>query len=75
MATRVEELLAWALALPREAREEFAERLLHSVDPESSGGVAEAWDREIADRLRRFDAGETATVAWTDLRARLDAGR
>lgn len=65
---------AQAMNLPPQERAELAERLWLSVH--SKEEVDDAWDAEVARRIREIDAGEAQTVAWstvmTELRAKLD---
>jgi len=77
MVMRNDELLAQALSLPRDAREDLAERLLRSVDDDEQApeSASAAWDREIVARLQRYDAGTEAAVPWDELRDRLEQRR
>lgn len=65
---------AQAMNLPPQERAELAERLWLSVH--SKEEVDDAWDAEVARRIREIDAGEAQTVPWstvmTELRAKLD---
>ena len=60
-----------ALVLPPDQRVSLAYRLLVSVEPDPEPGADAAWDAEIATRIARFDAGESQTVAASEVFARL----
>jgi len=60
-----------ALVLPPDQRVSLAYRLLVSVEPDPEPGADAAWDAEIARRIARFDAGESQTVAASEVFARL----
>lgn len=60
-----------ALVLPPDQRVSLAYRLLVSVEPDPEPGADAAWDVEIARRIARFDAGESQTVAASEVFARL----
>jgi hypothetical protein len=59
MPQTLETLSEDALALPHEQRVALAYRLLVSVEPGPEPGAEEAWAAEIANRIARFDSGET----------------
>ncbi len=60
-----------ALVLPPDQRFALAFRLLSSVEPDPEPGADEAWEGEIADRIARFDAGESKAVPAAEVFARL----
>ena len=60
-----------ALVLPPDQRVALAYRLLVSVESDPEPGADAAWDAEIAKRIARFDAGESQTVAASEVFARL----
>jgi DUF1009 family protein len=45
--------------------------LLVSVEPEPEPGADAAWEAEIAQRIARFDAGQSQTVSASEVFARL----
>ena len=49
----------------------FAYRLLVSVESDPEPGADEAWDAEIANRIARFDAGESKSVPAAEVFAAL----
>ena len=59
----IDELARGAIALPPDQRFTPARRILASVEPEADPALEGAWDAEIRDRIRRYDAGETAAFA------------
>ncbi len=65
-----------ALSLPIDQRADVAAELLASLDDadnEDEGEVEAAWAAEIDRRARRVMAGETAGMAWEDVRRRGEA--
>jgi putative addiction module component (TIGR02574 family) len=60
-----------ALVLPPDQRVTLAYRLLASVEPDPEPGADAAWEAEIAQRIARFDAGESHTVPASEVFARL----
>ncbi len=64
-----------ALRLPPDARARLAADLLGSLD-DSADDLSPvehdaAWGAEIAERLRRIDAGEVEPVPWIEARERI----
>jgi putative addiction module component (TIGR02574 family) len=56
-----------ALRLPTEARVRLVAELLVSLDHDEEASdeeIDEAWNAEIAERLRAVDAGEIKPVPW-----------
>jgi len=60
-----------ALVLPPDQRISLAYRLIVGVESDPEPGADGAWDAEIANRIARFDAGESETVAASEVFARL----
>ena len=76
MTSRAQELLREALTLPIAERADVAAELLASLDdaePENLAEVEAAWASEIERRARRVMAGESAGLAWEDVRRRAEA--
>jgi putative addiction module component (TIGR02574 family) len=71
MAVTLDAVSHDALVLPPDQRMALAYRLLVSVEPEPEPGADAAWETEIAQRIARFDAGESQTVAAAEVFARL----
>ncbi|MGO8679013.1 MAG: addiction module protein [Limisphaerales bacterium] len=68
----LETVAADALELPKDQRFTLALRILSSVEPEPDAAVEAAWDTEIRERIRRYDAGQTPTVSGVEVFAGLD---
>jgi putative addiction module component (TIGR02574 family) len=65
----VSDLLKRALSLPVDERA-LANTLLDSLDqPEDS--VEQAWDKEVARRMKDLEAGRALTVSWEELHQKL----
>ena len=76
MTSRAQELLREVLTLPIDERANVAAELLASLDDDAVDNPAEveaAWAAEIEKRARRVIAGESAGIAWEDVRARAEA--
>jgi hypothetical protein len=75
MSASVAKLTKQALDLSESERAELAHRLLLSLEEVAEEGVVEAWDQEIATRVRRIKnctaKGRRAEDVPGDLRARL----
>ena len=74
MASRTQEVLQQALALPLDQRADVAAEPLASLDeapPSDRAEVEAAWAREIERRARRVMADESAGEPWEDVRARV----
>jgi putative addiction module component (TIGR02574 family) len=75
MTSRAQELLREALTLPIAERADVAAELLASLDAaeaENPAQVEAAWASEIERRARRVMAGESAGIAWEDVRQRAE---
>ncbi len=70
MSPEVSDLLKRALSLPVDERAALANSLFDSLD-QADDSVAEAWDREVARRMKDLDAGRAVTVPWEELRLQL----
>ncbi len=62
MSLTATELAEEALALPSQARVYLAEKLLESLDFEEDFVVSEGWRKEIRQRCRELDQGNTKTI-------------
>lgn len=72
MATR-KDYLPELLALPFEERQRYARELVRSLD--ETGGVDDAWRRELEQRCDADDAGDLEYDEWSLVRDRLLADR
>ena len=70
MSPEVSDLLKRALSLPVDERAALANTLLDSLD-QADDSVEEAWDNEVARRMKDLDAGRAVTVPWEELRIQL----
>ena len=70
MSPDVSDLLKRALSLPVEERAALANTLLDSLE-QIDESVQEAWDKEIARRIKDLKAGRAVTVPWEQLRRKL----
>ena len=68
MGSEATKLLEAALKLPPEARAAIAGSLLESLDVAVDADAEAEWDREIASRVKDFDAAPTRVVTWSDAR-------
>jgi hypothetical protein len=68
----VETIAEEALLLPKDQRFTLAHRILASVEPETEPGAELAWDTEIRERIRRYDAGLSVGVSGREVFAELD---
>ncbi len=68
----VENIAAEALLLPKDQRFTLAHRILSSVEPETDPGVEAAWDAEIRERIRKYDAGLSSVIPGRQVFADLD---
>ncbi len=74
LSPEVSDLLKRALSLPAEERAALANTLLDSLDPandQAGDSVEEAWDKEVARRMKDLEAGRAVTVPWEELRLQL----
>ena len=75
MSPEVSDLLKRALSPPAEERAALANTLLDSLDQaeddQADDSVEEAWDKEVARRMKDLDAGRAVTVPWEELRLQL----
>ncbi|MBZ5524781.1 MAG: addiction module protein [Acidobacteriia bacterium] len=72
MSPEISELLKRALALSIDERVALANTLLDSLET-ANESVEEAWDEEVARRIRDLQAGNAVTVPWEQLHRELVA--
>jgi putative addiction module component (TIGR02574 family) len=70
MSPEVSDLLKRALSLPVDERAALANTLLDSLE-QMDESVQEAWDKEVARRVKDLEAGKAVTVPWEELRRKL----
>jgi hypothetical protein len=68
----LEELAQEASRLPLDQRFTLAHRILSSVEPAKGNEHEIAWDREIRERIRRYNAAETTAIPGATVFAQLD---
>jgi putative addiction module component (TIGR02574 family) len=70
----LESIISDAMLLPEDQRVTLAHQLLDSVES-ADPDVEAAWDKEIRERLRQFDAGEVKGIpgeeVFREIRERL----
>ncbi len=72
MSEAVDTIIAEAVRLPPDQRLTLAYRILTSVGPEVSTETEAAWDKEIRERIARYDAGEVRSIPAVEVFAELD---
>jgi putative addiction module component (TIGR02574 family) len=70
MSPEVSDLLKRALALPDDERAALANTLLDSLEI-GNESVQEAWDEEVARRMKDLKEGKAVTVPWEQLHREL----
>jgi putative addiction module component (TIGR02574 family) len=70
MSPEISDLLKRALALPVDERAALANTLLDSLES-TNESVQEAWDEEVARRIRDLKEGKAVTVPWEQLHREL----
>jgi putative addiction module component (TIGR02574 family) len=68
----LEDIESEALLLPRDQRFTLAHRILSSIEPDMKAEAEAAWDMEIRERIRKYDAGLTSGVPGQEVFAELD---
>jgi putative addiction module component (TIGR02574 family) len=63
-----QDLLAYALALPEDARVQLVEKLLESLSPATDAWDEAAFAAELRRRSREIDDGTAELVSWEQLR-------
>jgi putative addiction module component (TIGR02574 family) len=59
------------LALPPDARAALIDSWIESLDDSADEDASEAWQEEIARRVRQIDSGAVAPIPWQAARRRL----
>ncbi|NOZ00290.1 MAG: addiction module protein [Deltaproteobacteria bacterium] len=68
MNAQLDRLLEEALKLPLEARGALAGQLIFSLDAMVDPGAEDAWEIEIAKRMKEIDSGAVGTIPWSQAR-------
>ena len=66
-----ESLIKHALEMPDAERARIAQRLIASLEKTPDLAIEEAWQQEIAGRIREVDSGEVTCIPWEVVRDRL----
>jgi putative addiction module component (TIGR02574 family) len=72
MAASLESIESEALLLPTDQRLTLAHRILASVESTSVDGADTAWEKEIKERIKKYDAGLSQGIPGPDVFAELD---
>ena len=72
MDTNAGEILKQALSLSSEARAALADCLLDSLDTMEDEHARQQWLDEIRRRTAELDSGAVHTIAWPEVRVRLN---
>ena len=67
MTQVLEKVVSEALQLPDAQRIKLACRLLESIEPEVLPEVAEAWEKEIQQRLKKIDSGKASGRSFEEV--------
>ena len=59
------------MTLSESDRADLAGALLNSLEPDWVDEIDSAWRKEIAERVRAYDAGEVEGIPWEAVRSRL----
>jgi len=70
MSPEVSDILKRALALSTDERAALANTLLDSLDT-TNESVQDAWDEEVARRIKDLKDGKAVTVPWEQLHRQL----
>ena len=68
MVKNTETILIEALQLPVQERAALESRLLASLDEQVDANVDQAWEEEVAKRLKEIDEGAVEMVPWEVVR-------
>jgi len=72
MSISVDTITAEAMHLPEDQRLVLAHRILASVEPLGDPEVDTAWEIEIRERIRCYDAGQSEGIPVSEVFADLD---
>ena len=67
----LEKLRSEVLRLPESERAELAHELVKSLDAPADVDAAEAWEKELLQRLAEVDAGTARLIDREELRSRM----
>jgi Putative addiction module component len=72
MAASLETIESEAMLLPKDQRLTLAHRILASVEAAPEEGVETAWELELKERIRKYDAGLSRGISGPEVFAGLD---
>ena len=72
MGASLETIASEALGLPEDQRLKLAYRILASVEFVPDAGAEAAWEKEIQERIKRYDAGQASGIPGQEVFAELD---
>ena len=72
MSSNLDAVQRDAMALPVDQRVTLAHRILESTEPAVDPLIESVWEAEIVERIRKLDAGETATHSTARVMEELD---
>jgi putative addiction module component (TIGR02574 family) len=67
----VESIIEEALKKPENERARIAEILISSLHGTEAPDIEEAWQKEIAFRLKQIDSCEVECINWEEIRSRI----
>ena len=72
MSISIDTVTLEAMQLSEDQRLTLALRILSSVEPAVNEDAEFAWDATIRERIRRYDAGQSATIPASEVFKELD---
>lgn len=66
MSEAAAKVLAEALRLSEEEREEIATQLMGSLQPDIGGPSGPEWEEELRRRIEEVDSGKVKTIPWEE---------
>ena len=72
MSKKLDDLTRIAGELPKDQRYTLAGRILAGVEADCQNDATDAWDREIRERIRRYDSGESKSVRAEEVFASIE---
>ena len=68
----LEAIASEALLISKDQRFTLAHRILSSIEPDRTGEAEAAWDMEIRERIKKYDAGLTSGIPGQEVFSELD---
>jgi len=73
MSSAAKEILESALKLEPEERAHVAHELLESLAGNTNGGLDAEWLKELEQRAREIEQGQSGSVSWPEARAEIES--